>query len=56
MISCKEASELVSRAQDAPLGLRQRLVLRLHLLMCDGCARFAKQIDFLSEAMRRYRN
>lgn len=56
MINCKEASELLSRAQDAPLGLRQRLALRLHLLMCAACTRFAKQMDFLREAMQRYRD
>lgn len=55
MISCKEASELLSRAQDGPLGLRQKLALRLHLLLCGACARFAKQMDFLREAMQRYR-
>lgn len=55
MISCKQATELVSRAQETPLGFRQRMALRLHLLLCDGCARFSKQMGFLRQAMRRYR-
>ncbi|MBI3150318.1 MAG: zf-HC2 domain-containing protein [Betaproteobacteria bacterium] len=55
MITCKQASELVSRTQEGPLSLREKLSLRLHLLICDGCARFAKQVNFLREAMQRYR-
>ena len=54
IISCKEASRLASQQQDADLSSWQRLVLRLHLAVCEGCARFERQLDFLRIAMRKY--
>ena len=55
MISCKDASRLMSRKEDAPLTLWQRLTLRLHLSVCAACTRFERQIRFLRTAMRKYR-
>ena len=55
IISCKDASRLVSRREEAPLSSWQRLVLRLHLSVCEACTRFEKQIVFLRDAMRQYR-
>jgi len=54
IISCKDASRLVSQQQDADLSSWQRLVLRLHLAVCTGCARFERQISFLRTAIRKY--
>lgn len=55
-LSCRQASEFVSQAQDAPLGLPQRLRLAVHLAACDACRRFARQLEFLRQSMRRYRS
>lgn len=54
MLSCKEVNRLLSEAQDRPLGLRERLPLRLHLVMCQGCRNFEKQLDLLRQASRGY--
>ena len=54
IIRCKDASRLVSLQQDAELSSWQRLTLRLHLSVCDACARFERQIRFLRTAMRKY--
>jgi hypothetical protein len=48
--SCKEVSRLVSESLDRELSLRQRCLLRLHLLMCSLCSRFRRQLLFLREA------
>ena len=53
MLTCKEATQLVSQGLDRRLGLRARVALRLHLLICDGCTHFRKQAAFLRKAMRR---
>jgi hypothetical protein len=53
MLSCKEATQLVSQGLDRRLGLCERVALRLHLLICDGCTHFRKQATFLRKAMRR---
>ena len=55
IISCKDASRLVSRREDAPLSGWQSVVLRLHLSVCAACSRFERQIGFLRNAMQRYR-
>lgn len=55
-LSCRQASELASQAQDVPLGRGQRLRLAVHLAACDACRRFARQLEFLRQSMRRYRS
>ncbi|HBH37279.1 MAG TPA: hypothetical protein DDX06_02720 [Curvibacter sp.] len=54
MLSCKEVNVLLSEAQDRPLALREKLPLRLHLAMCQGCRNFEKQLDLLRQASRGY--
>jgi hypothetical protein len=56
MLTCKDASELLSQAQDRPLGLRERLVLKLHLLICHGCSNFSRQLDLIRATLRRIRD
>ena len=53
MLTCKEAARLVSQGLDRRLGLAERLALRLHLLVCDGCTNFRKQVAFLRGALSR---
>ena len=55
IISCKDASRLVSKREDARLSAWQRVTLRLHLSVCAACTRFERQIRFLRTAMRQYR-
>ena len=54
--TCKEASKLVSQAQDRPLTLREKLALYVHLPLCDGCRNFQKQVAFLRRAAREFLN
>lgn len=56
MLSCKEASRLVSQGLDRRLGFGERLALRVHLAICDGCNNFRKQTTFLRKAMQRLAN
>jgi len=53
MLTCKEVSRLVSQGLDRRLGLGERVKLRLHLAICDGCRNFRRQLDFLREALAR---
>ena len=55
LISCKEASHLVSQMQDRRLTLAERTKLTLHLAACKACTAFEKQLRLLREAMRRYK-
>jgi hypothetical protein len=55
-LSCKQASMLLSQAQERRLGMLERSKLRLHLLACDGCTNFFKQLSFIRAAIRHYRD
>jgi hypothetical protein len=55
MISCQEASRLLSQRQERPLGFFELFRLRAHLALCTMCKRFSRQLDLMREAMHRYR-
>lgn len=48
--SCKEAARLQSLALDHPLRPRQRIGLRIHLILCKWCRRYGRQIRFIRAA------
>lgn len=56
MVSCKEASRLLSQMQDRPLAPRERIRLRLHLAICTACSRFARQLRMMRAALALYRS
>lgn len=47
MISCQEASQLVSQQIDRPLNLKDRLHLRAHLLICKACPTLHQKFEIL---------
>ncbi len=53
--TCKEAAEVIVASQDRPLRWPERLLLRLHLMVCDACPRLVAQMAFLRRAMRQFR-
>lgn len=54
LLSCKDATRLVSQREDGTLTRWQRFKVRMHLAVCDACTRFDAQVRFLRRAMRRY--
>ena len=54
-LSCKEATRVVSRAQERSLSAFEAWKLRMHLAVCEKCTRFEQQIRLIREALRRYR-
>lgn len=53
MLSCEEATRLLSEAQDRKLVLPEKLRLEIHMAMCSGCMNYRKQMSFLRAACRR---
>jgi hypothetical protein len=53
VLTCKDASRLQSQSQDRTLRLAERLALRLHLLVCDNCRRFKRQLELIRQACQR---
>ncbi len=53
MLSCKDVTRKISQAQDRRLTFRERLSIRLHLLICYACRRFVKQVTILTAVSQR---
>ena len=54
MLTCKDASRLLSQRQDRALSMRERLALQTHLAICKGCALVSAQLEFMHKALSRY--
>lgn len=55
MIACDEASFLISYKKDHRLGLAKWIRLKMHLLSCHLCRKYALQIDQLESTLAKYR-
>ncbi len=53
MLSCSEVTRLVSDSHERPLGLQERMSLRMHLTMCSACRKFEVQMTTIRAAMRK---
>ena len=54
MLTCAQATRLISDALDVQLSLRQRVSLRVHLWICRGCANFRTQARWLKQLAGHY--
>jgi hypothetical protein len=52
LLSCKETSRLLSQGQDRKLAFGERVALRVHLAICDGCRNVNRQFQFLRVAVK----
>ena len=52
MLSCKETTRLLSQGEDRKLAFGERLALRAHLAICNGCRNVKAQFRFLRLAMK----
>ena len=52
MLTCKDATQLMSQKMDGKLSATQRLSLGFHLLLCKGCRTFDDQIRFIRKAAK----
>lgn len=48
---CKEIVKIVSASLDRPLTIRERLLMKVHLIACKPCVRYMEQSLFLSSAV-----
>lgn len=56
MKTCKEATAMMVAREDRALGLADRVALRLHLLICEACPRFERQMLSMRNSMKEWRN
>ncbi|MGZ8269557.1 MAG: zf-HC2 domain-containing protein [Methylophilus sp.] len=53
LLNCKQTSQLVSQSLDRRLTWKERLAVRLHLLICKYCARFNRQLLAMRAGLKR---
>jgi len=54
--TCKEVAAILVAREDRALGLADRVALRLHLVACDACPKFERQLLMLRNGLRQWRN
>lgn len=52
--TCEQVSEKLSRSMDQKLSFRERFGIRIHLLGCELCRRYEKQLFAMERILRRY--
>ncbi|MDA2937363.1 hypothetical protein MYX75_03760 [Acidobacteria bacterium AH-259-A15] len=52
MLSCREVTRKIASDELADANWSQRIALRLHLLMCRHCRRYAAQLHAIGAAAR----
>ncbi|KAB0658971.1 zf-HC2 domain-containing protein [Acinetobacter courvalinii] len=55
MLTCRQATQLLSEKQDRPLLLLEQSNLQLHLFACRSCRRYGKQIRTLSQLSKEFK-
>lgn len=56
MLTCREATELMSQGHDRRLSLAERVALRMHVLICRGCRATERHLAFLRTATSAWRD
>lgn len=49
--TCREVAAQLSREQDAPGGHTPRRAVKMHLMMCRHCRRYARQLAWMQQAL-----
>ncbi len=52
MVSCKELTRKIASDEFAEAGWKERLAIRLHLLLCQHCRGYAAQMRAIGAAAR----
>lgn len=53
LINCREANRLSSRILDEELTWGERVKLRLHVMVCDCCINYMKQLKLLHKVLKK---
>ncbi|XXQ68305.1 zf-HC2 domain-containing protein [Neisseriaceae bacterium B1] len=53
MKSCKEITRLSAKHQEQALSVKERMQLKIHLLICSKCRRYYQQIGWLDNQLKK---
>jgi len=56
MMSCRQATRLMSDRQERKLTVKENVSLKLHIMMCFACQNFGKQMNVLRKISKAYIN
>lgn len=56
MRTCREVAAMLVAREDRDLGAADRLALRMHMVICEACPKFERQIMTLRNSMQQWRN
>ena len=51
MLNCKEVTEIASQSLDRELTFWTKFNLRVHLMMCNMCSNYVKQLKVIRNSM-----
>ena len=54
--TCREVAAILVAREDRNLGLADRVALRIHMVICDACPKFERQMLSMRNAMQQWRN
>jgi len=54
-LNCREVTALVLAGEDRRLSLGERIGVRLHMMVCKACPRFAQQVVLMRRALNRWK-
>lgn len=54
MMNCKQATRLLSDAQERELTFTEKATLTIHTAMCSGCRNFGKQMGLIRGISKEY--
>lgn len=55
MLDCREVTALVLAGEDRRLSWRERLGIRLHMVICEACPHFVRQVTLMRRALNRWK-
>lgn len=52
MIKCSDLAQLTSEGNERTLAWHERILMRIHLLLCPPCVRFRRHMEFLGRVVK----
>jgi putative zinc finger protein len=52
LVHCEKAIFLISQSLDKKLSLRERTILRWHLIVCEECSQYAQELELIQGLLR----
>lgn len=54
MISCEQLTRLTSESLERDISFKEKMNMKLHIMFCQWCRRYEKQITFINRAIHNY--